>query len=82
MGAEKRFPVSLEAMTEMESWTKTDNKVHFVDLAGSEQLNNTGVHREGTNECVSMDVNMVRGFCKWLKTTLEAADVLCVIVMI
>ena len=55
---EKRFSVPLEAMSGSDDWVTIDSKLHFVDLAGSEKLKNTGASGERAKEGISINAGL------------------------
>ena len=50
--------VPLESTNGPENWVTVDSKLHFVDLAGSEKLKNTGASGERAREGISINAGL------------------------
>lgn len=48
----------VEAMTGVEDWVTIDSKLHFVDLAGSEKLKNTGASGDRAKEGIAINAGL------------------------
>ncbi|KAN0068523.1 P-loop containing nucleoside triphosphate hydrolase protein [Elaphomyces granulatus] len=55
---EKRLSMPVEALSGSDASVAIDSKLHFVDLAGSEQLKNTGVSGEQAKEGISINAGL------------------------
>ncbi|KAI4235252.1 MAG: hypothetical protein LQ349_003290 [Xanthoria aureola] len=55
---EKRYSMPVDALSLPDSWVTVDSKLHFVDLAGSEQLKNTQASGKRAKEGISINAGL------------------------
>ncbi len=55
---EKRYSMPVDALSLSDNWVTVDSKLHFVDLAGSEQLKNTQASGKRAKEGISINAGL------------------------